>query len=95
MTSLGRKVGKKISQSINEGQDLSGNISPDEANATLLIVRNETIELTGEVTITKKVYDTNAFVLDHTVRCDLDSSTLELDTGYDDTQEEVVVNKAF
>lgn len=68
-----------LSQKTN---DLSSNISPDDVYGFLNQLNTEFLEGSGSLIVTKNVYDSTSFILDHPVYGDLDSSTLSLDGGY-------------
>lgn len=60
------------------------NLSPDETEGILVTEEWEpgTIEILGTFTVKKWEYESDAFIIDHPVQCDLDSTVYKLDGGY-------------
>ena len=79
-----KELGRIIGESTNSQEDIKTNLSPDEEAGSLVIKNTENIKVTGQVTITKKVYDEASFIIDHPVQGELDSSTLKIDGGYNE-----------
>lgn len=78
-------IGKAIAQSINNSESIKQDVIPAEIINSLLIAPNESLRVILSVVGNYKHYPTTSFILDHPVYCDLDSSTLSLDGGYDST----------
>lgn len=77
------QLAKLLAEQTSETDDIKSNISPDDLNSSLPIFVNESpIEITGTITLTKYVYATNSFIIDHPVYGVIDSAALELDGGY-------------
>ena len=93
--SKGERAGKVVTNSMRDTEFVAENISPSASDAVFFVLRDETVKVSGNVTVVKKFFEDNAFVLDHPVLGELDSATLQLDLGYDDSADEVVVNKDF
>ena len=81
------KLGKNIGTLSKQQNQTSENISPEEADSTLLLKQQETIEIVGTATFTAKYYDLTSFIIDHPIAGELDSSVLEIDGGYAQTGE--------
>ncbi len=88
------EVAKIISDNIRETQDIKESYA-DQGDASFLLAPFDTLKATGELIVTKKVYKSDSFILDHPTLGVLDSATLKLDGGYDSAQDEVLVDKSF
>lgn len=77
------KLGKAIGGMASEQDDIKQNISPDEAASDDQFVMFESLILNGTVSLTKLLYPTDSFIIDHPVYGEIDSSVLQIDGGYD------------
>ena len=78
VSSLGKSVGSMIStqSTLRENLDEKDSINIDT-------IRISEAQLTsGTLTITKKTYADDSFIIDHIVLGELDSTVLKLDGGY-------------
>lgn len=76
------KIGDIIG-SLSQSQGvIEQNISPDSSDAVDNIVNFEELIIEGTVTGTKYTYALDSFIIDHPVLGDIDSSTLNIDGGY-------------
>lgn len=75
-------VGESIGRSMRKQSSVQDNLSANDPEALLNVVTDERVVLSGSLTVTKKLYSENAFILDHPVQGDLGSSTLIIDGGY-------------
>ena len=84
---LGRALGKlKQEQEVN----IKDNLSPVEEDALLNVWNSEFIRLGGTITVTKLLYPTDSFIVDHPVYGEVDSPVLKIDGGYSDPEGELV-----
>lgn len=77
-----KKLGRAIADLSNKSSQLASNITPDDPSAVFPIVWSEDVSVTGTVRIYQHDISTTAFVLDHPVNGELDSTLFELDGGY-------------
>jgi hypothetical protein len=66
----------------NRLSTVEGNIYPDDPSAQLQLLMSEIMNMDENGTISVGVYGTQAFILDHPVYCNLNSSILRLDENY-------------
>lgn len=85
MADSATELGRIIGGIANEQSSIQENLSPDDVNAQLNTVNSETVVIEGVLVGTKKTLASDAFVLDHPVQGELDSSIYKLDGGYADT----------
>ena len=77
------EVGKIIGKTISEQSVVKENLSADSADNELNVINQEELVVDGKITITKKIYATDSFILDHPVQGELDSAVYKLDEGYE------------
>jgi hypothetical protein len=77
-TELGRILGNKI----KEDNSVKENISPTEEDSLFNVWNSNSIKITGNVTISKMLYGTSSFIIDHPIYGYVDSPILSLDGGY-------------
>lgn len=77
------RLGKRLGKMSREQQRLSENLTPEETSSQLQLLQDEDVEISGSVTVTKVIYNDDAFILDHPVQCDLDNPNYYLDMGYE------------
>lgn len=76
------QLGQLLGGMSRRQDDIASQISPDDANDSLLIQNSLSVVLQGTVTATQRIIAASTFVLDHPVYGYLDSTTLRLDGGY-------------
>jgi len=76
------KLGSMLTKQADEQDAIKDNISPDDSETQEQIYLSELIRVGGTVTINRKDYAANTFVIDHPVYGDIDSATLLIDGGY-------------
>lgn len=91
MASESVELGKTLGKLSQEQSSIKSNLSSNEQDANLVNFNQEFIRLSGEITATKKTYDTTSFILDHPTQGELDSSTLVIDGGYLDPSTDVIL----
>ena len=84
------KLGERIGSLSNKQDTVEQNISPNEDTPIDTVKSSETYTIGGTVKCITKLYPATSFILDHVVYCDLDSSVLELDGGYDEDDGQVL-----
>lgn len=90
------KLGGLLGSSMNEQQVIKDNISPnDDAQILLTSIDTASIALAGTLVVNKLTYATDSFILDHPLYCDLNSSVLKLDGGYDETGTTELFRKVY
>jgi hypothetical protein len=77
-----KNIGRSIGNLYKEQDDIKQNISADDSDALFLLSSSETVKITGSFVATKYNYASNAFIIDHPINSQLDSSIYELDLGY-------------
>ena len=77
-----QEAGQIVANIINEQRELQANISPDMASNQLSIFNTEFFRIDGQLTVTKRLFGSTSFIIDHPIYGELDSSTLSLDGGY-------------
>jgi hypothetical protein len=82
MPSAAEQVGTIIAGLVNGQNDIKENALPDEITQSILLSPQDGFEFTVEVNVYTHNYSSTAFILDHPVYGILDSSTLQLDGGY-------------
>lgn len=85
MPSSATQLGRVIANVANQSNDIREDALPDDVDQNLLLAPSDSLVITTVVTGTASIYPTTSFILDHAVYGDLDSSTLQLDGGYDST----------
>lgn len=88
-----KKLGQKLAGTEKDVNDLKSNINPDDPNASFPVFNTEEIVIEGTTEFRKRVYDSTSFIVDHPVYGDVDSSTLNIDGGYDtsDPEDDTVI----
>lgn len=76
------QLGSIIGNMSSNQSDIASQISPDDANDSLLIQNSAAVLLSQTVTVSSRTVRTDSFILDHVVYGALDSATLRLDGGY-------------
>lgn len=82
MVTSAKELGRILGQLANNQSAIKENLSADDVNAQFNVVNSEQFEVHGSLTLTKKTYASDSFILDHPTQGELDSSTLLLDGGY-------------
>jgi len=90
-TQLGRIIGGLA----NNQSSIQENLSPDDVNAQYTTVNSEQVKVNGTLTATKKTLATDAFILDHPIQGELDSSVYKLDGGYSESGVILYVDGSF
>ena len=75
---LGLVLGKNV-QTVN---DLNQNSFESEGLTNINVIGMMNVSIPSAIRARKRVYDVNAFIVDSSTNCILDSSTLLLDGGY-------------
>jgi len=86
MVDSATELGRIIGGIANTQSSIQENLAPDDVNAQLNTVNSETVIIEGKLTVIKKYFDSNAFIIDHPIQGELDSSVYELDSGYTTTR---------
>jgi len=87
-----KELGRRIGRLESNQRSLQDNIGPREPNPNFLFRGSDTVKVkVKKVEYTKRFYLSDSFVLDHPVRCDLDSNFYKLDGGYDSSLDDNVV----
>lgn len=95
MSSTATEVGKIIGNIINKQVTTDENLAAQEVDSQVVIVNQEQFRLSGTLSIVKRAYATDSFILDHPVYGELDSSTLKIDGGYDTGSFDRIYSKTF
>lgn len=77
-----KELGKTLGKMSGEQETIKQQMTADELDAQETLYTKETIEITGSITIRKKTYLDDSFIIDHPVRCDIDSAYYQIDGGY-------------
>ena len=77
-----KKLAGKIAGIANEQSEIKDNLTAEEPGAALNLFFKQQIRPSGHITLTKKFFPDDSFILDHPVYGELDSPTLKLDGGY-------------
>jgi hypothetical protein len=90
------KLAKTLGNTNLAVSDLQQNISPDEEDAQMQLRFTDALELIGKLKITKKVPDEGALVFDSPVLGQMfDNDEKEFDKGYDESQDEILIEQEF
>lgn len=78
------KLGEVLGNFSVRQETTKRNLSPDETEGILITEEWEpgTMEVLGSFIIKKWEYESDAFIIDHPVQCDLDSTVYKIDGGY-------------
>ena len=95
MTNSSEKLGQVIGSLVRQGQVTSQNINGQTVKTTKRRTIYEDLVLPGQVTLTKKVPESDAFQADHPVYGELNSDTLYLNGDYDEGQTVVLEIQNF
>jgi hypothetical protein len=95
MTTSIQEIGMLLGKKSREQSQIKENLNPDEFDSQLVNFNQFSVTAGGTAIGTKKVYATNAFVLDHPVYGELDSLTLEIDGGYNPSGDELLITKNY
>jgi hypothetical protein len=82
MASSTQEIGRMLGKMASEQNALANDITPQEEFPQYVLSNQEAITITGSVTLTKYLFATDAFILDHPKYGELDSSVYALDNGY-------------
>lgn len=80
-----QELGRTLAGISNEQANMKENMMPDDVDQQLLLFNGESIIVNLQAIGYYAIYSSTAFILDHPVYGELDSSTLELDGGYAST----------
>ena len=83
MPSAAEQLGRAIANISNQSTDIREDTLADDITQNMILAPTDNVKVTLSVTGTYQPYPTNSFILDHPVYGELDSSTLQLDGGYD------------
>ena len=90
-----RRLADKIAGLSREQSDIKDNISPEAVDAALNLFARLPVRVRGHITLTKKFFPEDSFVIDHPVYGEIDSSVLKIDGGYAAGEDEEFVSKSF
>ena len=81
------EIGRAIANSVNTTEEIKQDVLPADILNSLLMAPIDSLKITETVNGRYKLNAVDAFVLDHPVQGELDSSFYKLDGGYGETIE--------
>jgi hypothetical protein len=77
------QLGQTIGSLSNTQSEIKQSLTPDEANPQFNFGFSDKVKINGSGTISKLIYSTSSFIIDHPVQGEIDSPIYLIDGGYE------------